>query len=323
MSLKNVLISMPLKPEHHEQFLKAMPHADIRFAKAAELSDEELAGFDALVGNVKPELLPKLKGLKFMQLISSGVPAGFLELQELNPGIVLCSSTGAFGLAISEHMLGMLLALVKRLHEYRDDQHEALWKDRGTVRAIRGMRVLVVGAGSIGTSFARLAKAMGAVTVGVRRAAGDADPAFDELHTTADLDKLLPQADVVALALPETPETVSLMNERRFGLIKEGSYLLNVGRGSVLDQEALLAALRSGRLAGAGVDVASPEPLPPEHPLWKEKNMLITPHISGFYNLRETHDLGVEIACRNLAAFPEGPFTSRVDFQLGYRARET
>jgi phosphoglycerate dehydrogenase-like enzyme len=183
--------------------------------------------------------------------------------------------------------------------------------------------VLVIGAGSIGTSFARLVKAMEARTIGVRRAPGNGDPAFDELHTLSELDMLLPQADVVALALPETPETIGLMDERRFGLMKEGSYLLNVDRGSVLDQKALLSALRSGRLAGAGVDVTSPEPLPPEHPLWKEKNMLITPHISGFYNLRETHDQGVEIACNNLRAFPEGPYTSRIDFNLGYRTRET
>lgn len=323
MNLKHVLVSMPLKPEHRGQFLRAMPDADVRFARAAELTDAELAGFDALVGNPKPELLAKMTGLKFVQLISSGVPAEYLGLRERSPGVVLCSSSGAFGLAISEHMLGMLLALVKRLHEYRDDQHAALWKDRGTVRAIRGMRVLVVGAGSIGASFARLVKAMGAVTVGVRRAPGQTDPAFDEMHTTEDLDSLLPQADVVALSLPETPETIGLMDERRFGLLKEGSYLLNVGRGSVIDQDALLAALKGGRLAGAGIDVASPEPLPPGHPLWQEKNMLITPHISGYYNLRETHDQGVDIACGNLRAFPGGPFTSRVDFQSGYRARES
>ncbi len=322
MQLHSILVSMPLKPEHREQFIQALPGAAVRFARWQELSDEELAGFDAAVGNPAAELLPKLKGLKLLQLISSGVAPEFLKLKNINPGAVLCSSSGAYGQAISEHMLGMLLMLLKRLHEYRDDQMTAEWIDRGDVRSLSGLTVLIVGAGSIGTDFARLVKPLGARTVGVRRTRGEADPAFDGMHTYEKLDDLLPEADVTALSLPETPQTVGLMDARRFGLLKEGSYLLNVGRGSVLDQEALLAALREGRLAGAGIDVTVPEPLPKDHPLWGEKNLIITPHISGFFHLRHTHDSIVDIACRNLAAWPEGPFISRVDFDSGYRAKE-
>lgn len=321
MNVNHVQIAIPTRPEHREQFKKALPGAAIRFSRLDELTDDELAQLDALVGNPSEETLLKLKNLKILQLSTSGVAPLYLKLKELLPEAVLCSTSGAFGQAISEHMLAMLLCLMKRLHEYRDDQKEALWKDRGDVRTLRGMRVLIIGAGSIGTEFAKLVKLLGARTIGIRRTVGDPDETYDEMYTMAALDRLLPEIDVSALSLPETAETIHLMDARRFGLMKKGSYLLNVGRGSAIDQDALLSALREGRLAGAGLDVTTPEPLPSDHPLWQEKNLLLTPHISGFNHLQVTQDNIVNIACANLAAWPAGPFTSRVDFESGYRAR--
>ena len=321
MGLQRVLVSMPLLPEHRERFVRALPGTDIRFARPQELDAQELAALDAMVGNPPEAMLDSLKNLRLLQLFTSGVAPHYLRLPYLLPGAVLCSASGAYGQAISEHLLAMLLMLLKRLHEYRDDQQEALWKDRGGVRSIRGLEALVIGAGSIGTAFASLLKALGARTVGVRRTPGGEDPAFDRLHPLEDLDSLLPTADVISLSLPETPATIGLMDARRFALLKPGSFLLNVGRGSAIDQDALRQALREGRLAGAGLDVTTPEPLPPDHPLWREKNLLITPHISGFWHLRETQDQVVDIACRNLAAWPAGPFLSRVDFRSGYRAK--
>lgn len=321
MRLKNVLISIPVRPEHEAQIRRALPEAQVRFARFSELSDAELASFDAVFGLPGKSVLPKLAGLRMLQLPMSGVADYLLKLHDLRPGAVLCSSTGAFGESISEYLLGYLLMLTKRLHEYRDDQREGLWENRGEIRSIRGMTVLIVGAGNIGTDFARLMTLMGSRTIGVRRGKGPDKPEFDRMHTLDELDSLLPQADVVVLALPETPQTVGLMGEKRIGLMKTGSYLLNVGRGSALDQDTLLHALQSGRLAGAAIDVTVPEPLPLEHPLWKEKNLILTPHISGNFNLPTTLDKSVAIACHNLAAWPEGPYRSRVDFDSGYRAQ--
>jgi len=321
MRLKNVLISIPLRPEHEAQLRRALPEARVRFALFQDLSDGELASFDGVFGLPGKSVLPKLKGLKMLQLPMSGVADYLLTLRELRPGAVMCSSTGAFGQSISEYLLGYLLMLTKRLHEYRDDQREGLWENRGEIRSIRGMTVLIVGAGNIGTDFARLMTLMGARTLGVRRGRGPDKPEFDRMHTMDELDSLLPQADAVALSLPDTPQTAGLMDARRIGLMKKGSYLLNVGRGSVLDQDALLNALRSGHLAGAAIDVTVPEPLPPEHPLWKEKNLILTPHISGNYNLPATLDKAVAIAAHNLAAWPEGPYRSQVDYDSGYRVQ--
>ena len=340
MELRKILVVIPVNADYQERFAKALPGAEITyacydkelFAKALpgenvnyvqfdRLTPQQLASFDAVVGNPDPAALAKLSGMRLLQLNSSGVPADFLTLRDSHPGLVLCSASGAFGQAVSEHMVAVLMMLIKRLHEYRDAMWQGAWKSLGKVISPRGMQVLMVGAGSIGTAFARLMQALGSHTIGVRRTPGGAMDGFDEMHTYEQLDGLLPRADVVALAVPETAQTINLMDARRFSLMKEGSYLINVGRGSAVDQEALLEALRSGRLAGASIDVTTPEPLPADHPLWQQKNLLLTPHVSGFYHLKATHDAVVDIACRNLAAFPEGPYISRVDYDTGYRAR--
>ena len=195
------------------------------------------------------------------------------------------------------------------------------WKAHGSVKSPRGKRILIIGAGDIGTEFGKLMQKMGSYTIGLRRSPGGETTGFDEVHTMERLDSLLPTADVVVLSLPETPQTINLMDEKRFALMKKGSYLLNVGRGSAVNQDALLSALRSGHLEGASIDVTTPEPLPPEHPLWQENNLLLTPHISGFYYLRATYDKVIDIAVHNLKSWPQGPYIARTDVKTGYRAR--
>lgn len=319
MSLQQILISTATKPEHREKILACFPDAQVRFARFSELTDQDLARFDAVVGNPNLDQLKKMTNLKMLQLESSGVIRDYLQLKDLRPGAVLCSASGAFGQAISEHMLGALLMLMKNLHQYRDDMKQGLWKNRGTVYSPRGMTVLLIGAGSIGRDFARLMKPMGAVTIGLKRTPGQPDEDFDRMYTMEQLDSLLPEADVVAMSLPETELTKGLMDRRRFELMKDGSYLLNVGRGSAINQEDLLWALDSGKLRGASIDVTVPEPLPADHPLWQRDNLLLTPHISGFFQLRQTHDNVIDIACRNLKAYPDGPYIAQTDFESGYR----
>lgn len=323
MGLRRVLVSMPINEEYRRQFQEALPGTELVFARVESLDAEQLARFDGMVGNPTLDQLSNMGNLKMLQLISSGVSRDYLKLKDQKPGLVLCSATGAYNQAVSEHMVAALLCLVKRLHVYRDGMKEGSWKSHGTVRTPRGMKVLVLGAGGIGTAFARQMKALGSETIGLKRTLAGGAEGFDAVYTLDSLDELLPQADVVACFLPETPETIGLMDERRFSLMKEGSYFLNAGRGSVVDQDALVTALASGRLAGASADVTEPEPLPKEHPLWQQQNMLLTPHVSGFYHMKQTHDNVVAIACSNLAAWPEGPFISRTDYETGYRKKES
>ncbi len=321
MALRNILISMPTRPWHRERLRQAMPEANFVFSDSNTMADDELAPFDAIVGYVNPNRLHTLGNLKLLQLSYSGVLEGFLALREKQPQAVLCSASGAYGQAISEYLLAALLSLYKLLPQYRDNQHKKLWDDLGRMRSIRGATVLVVGAGSIGGEFAGLVKALGARVIGIRRTAGSAWPPFDAMFTLNELDELLPQADVVSFSLPETKETVNLMDARRFALMKQDAVIMNVGRGSAIDQAALLEAIRSGRLLGAAIDVTSPEPLPQDSPLWEEPRILLTPHVSGKFNLDVTWENVIDIAIHNLNAWPDGPFISRVDYESGYRKR--
>ncbi|MDD7446289.1 MAG: D-2-hydroxyacid dehydrogenase [Clostridiales bacterium] len=314
--IRNILVVMPAADSHRRQLEAAAPGAVFTYASSP--AEEDVARADAIVGNIRPELLAHAKNLKLLQLNSAGSNP-YLSLPAVCPGARLCCATGAYGLAISEHMMGVLLELMKKLALYRDNQFEGRWQDLGPVTSVYGANVLVVGMGDIGTSFARLCAAFGARVTGVRRRAGEKPDFVESIRTPADLDALLPEADVVFLSLPETPETIGLMSDQRIALMKETAYLLNCGRGSAVDQAALLRAVRAGKLAGAGLDVTTPEPLSQDHPLWREPRIVITPHVSGQYHLAETHNRIVALACRNLRALQSGgPLESEVSFSAGY-----
>ena len=161
----------------------------------------------------------------------------------------------------------------------------------------------------------------GAATIGVRRTgAGEMIPGFTTVTTLAQLDRLLPQADTLICCLPETAQTRGLLSRERIAQMKQGSVLINVGRGSLVDTAALTEALQTGHLAGAGLDVTDPEPLPAESPLWDMENVIITPHIAGGLYLRETLNIIVRIAAHNLSALIEGgEMQNTVDRATGYK----
>ncbi len=321
MEIKNILVVVRASEEQLEWLQLAAPEARVVRQSVKTLEPWQVEEADVVVGNIPEKFFPYMKQVKLLQLNSSGVPQAYLDLARTQPDMVLCSASGAYGPAISEHLVGALLMMMKRLHQYRDDQPNAAWIDRGDVRSIRDSKVLVLGMGDIGTLFARLVHAFGAEVVGIRRREAKAPEGVSRIATMEELDSLLPWADVVAMSLPETRHTIGLMNARRLQLMKPGSYLLNVGRGTAVDQDALVAALRSGHLAGAHLDVTDPEPLPADHPLWKEENAFITPHISGQFHLPLTLDLIHKMAAHNIRALKDRtPYVARVDVESGYRA---
>ena len=153
----------------------------------------------------------------------------------------------------------------------------------------------------------------------MRRSQKAGDPAYDAMYTFAELDSVLPKTEILVMALPGTPETHHILSRERIALLPEGAYVVNVGRGSAIDQEALMEALNGGHLAGAALDVMVPEPLPKDHPLWDTKNLLLTPHISGNMSLGITCDRDVALFCEDLKNFASGKKLERfVDRSLGY-----
>lgn len=334
--MKNILVTVPVSAKQRKALEQegaqvryrlgealpsgrggAMPFTDL--IPAELVSVEDIAWADAVLGNVRPELLKGAENLEWLQTSSAGVE--FYTAPGVMPkGAVLTNATGAYGLAISEHMLGMLLMIFKKLELYRDAQLKEDWSGRGEVRTLMGATVLVMGMGDIGGSFGRLCKAMGAYVIGLRRTDGRKPDYADEVHLTGELDALLPRADVVAVTLPGTSGTRGMLGRERIGMMKPGAVVLNVGRGYIIDTEALCDALESGRLGGAGLDVTEPEPLPKGHRLWGLPTALITPHVSGGYHLKETHDRIVDIFAENLGRFLRGEkLRNQVDFETGYR----
>ena len=220
--------------------------------------------------------------------------------------MVLTSSAGSNSQSVAEHALACLLALCRRLPQCRDQQRERLWTDPGKMKTLSGATVLVAGAGHIGSWFAGLCRGLGAHTAGLKRDVSRPVEGFDRLAVMEELDGLLPQADVVALMLPHSPQTEGLMDARRLRLMKEDAILLSMGRGSVLDQEALAAVMGEGRLWGAALDVTVPEPLPQDSPLWTIPNLIITPHSAGGMRLEVTRANCVRQALDNLNRWQAG-----------------
>ena len=177
----------------------------------------------------------------------------------------------------------------------------------------------MLGLGNVGTMFAERVKAMGAYVIGMKRTPGEKPDCVDELYTIEQLDEILPTVDAVCMSLPHTAATQGILSAERIASMKPGGYIINVGRGSAIDQNALAEALNREILGGAALDVTTPEPLPEDHPLWSAKNCIITPHISGGYFLPQTEVYAHEIMLENLRSFVSGaPMRNLVDVRQGY-----
>ena len=237
--------------------------------------------------------------------------------------VMMTNSRGNSSVTIAEHVIAVTLALLRDLPLAWRRQSERVWAqnefDAGaSIRTLRGARVLVVGLGSIGGETARLASAFGAAVTGIRRTAdAPRPPGVDEVSAPAQLHARLPSADVVVLAAPQTAETVHLMGERELALMKPGAILVNVSRGKLVDEAALVRALTQGRLRGAALDVFEHEPLDPGSPLWHRPDVLITPHVSGFH--ADYWPQATQLFVDNLRRFVAGqPLANVVDKQAGY-----
>ena len=310
--LKAALIPT-FSPEHISRF------TDIEgvSVKWNALEDAEI-----ILGNPTDAQIAACPKLKWIQLTNAGVNNYVNRPALRERGIVLTCASGAFGQSISECVLAMVLSLYKHLNLFRDNQRECLWQDAGRQMSPCGKKLLVLGAGDIGQSVARIMKPFGVRAVGVRTHAATGDELFEKYITLDEVDDYLPEADIVVCSLPETEKTIGFMNAERIALLNQNAILVNVGRGSLIDCAALADALNKGTLYGAALDVTSPEPLPAEHPLWKCKNAIITPHATGgsFGHLTATEEKIFEIARENLKRYLKGEaLMNVVDFSSGYR----
>lgn len=318
--MKNILCVLPVEQRHKDKLEKAAAGLPIVYSTPAQVTDEQIAAANVILGCVDAKRVKASENLELFQLNTAGTDP-YIVPGVLAPKTVLCNATGAYSKAVAEHALASLLMLQKKLHLYRDAQKQNNWTDFGTVSSITDFTVLIVGLGDIGCHFARLLKGLGTKRViGVKRRAGAKPDCVDELYTQEKLEELLPQADVVFNILPGTGGTYHLYTEEYFRLMKDSAFFLNCGRGGAVASEVLYKAVSEGMIAAAAIDVTEVEPLPAESPLWQLDNLLITPHVSGYYHLPETFERIVEIASDNLSRYLEGrELRNVVDFTTGYR----
>jgi D-2-hydroxyacid dehydrogenase (NADP+) len=230
-------------------------------------------------------LLERAKRLRFIQSIGAGTDQ-FPREELARRGIRLASARGVNYRAVAEHAMALILAFSRRLPEARDNQAKRLW--RGMIGdpsrredELDGKTLLIVGLGQIGGRVAELARAFDMRVEGLRLHPAAGRGAADAVHAVGELGSLLPEADFVALTCPLTPETENLIDAEALARMKPSAYLVNVARGRVVDEPALIEALASGRIAGAGLDVTAEEPLAASSPLWGMAQVLITPHTAG------------------------------------------
>jgi phosphoglycerate dehydrogenase-like enzyme len=306
-----------------ETILKRWPQMKVAHVPSYDLVSAELPDTDIFVGSVlRPPEFANAKKLKWVHSTSAGVTQ--LMYPELrNSGILVTNASGIFSVPMAEHTIGLLLALARNFPDTFLQQQNAVWSQQALwdkpqqLVEVNGSVLLIVGYGSIGREVGQRARALGMRVWGMTRSGkGDLTHA-EKIIPVSELNNALPDADYVVLSAPETSETKYLIGAEQLARMKRGARLINVGRGSLLDETAMIAALESGALGGAALDVTQTEPLPTISPLWRAPNLFITPHTSAVSDRlwhRETALL-MELLER---WFDGRELLNRVDFSHGY-----
>lgn len=323
--MKKALVMMPFTAEEQKRLLSMTAgRYDVEFYDNTWKKERYYSALNVaeiLLGDPLPEELRLCHNLRWMQTSWAGVD-GYVRAGTFPEGAVLCNMTGGYGPVIAEHEVAMILTLCKRLPEYREPQQAGLWSQPLPDKPLENATVLILGAGDIGTELAKRLRPMVKTIIGVRRTARACPKEFDRIVSLKELEEVLSLADIIACSLPATEETKGLLSEDRLLRMKRDSVLINVGRGDLIPLEDLCRVLDKGWFWGVGLDVTTPEPLPPEHKLWQYSRVMITPHIAGNTyapespTARRIHGIMLD----NFERYLQGKSCrNQVDFQTGYR----
>ncbi|HEY1301419.1 MAG TPA: D-2-hydroxyacid dehydrogenase [Stellaceae bacterium] len=287
----------------------ALPELEIVVAEDRAAAERAIATAEAAFGTIPPDLLRRAGRLKWLQAPQAAPPAGYYYPELVAHPVAITNFREIYSDHIGAHVMAFVLAFSRGLHRYIPQQLRREWKKPGQNEGVVHLpeaTALVVGVGGIGSEIARLCAAFGMRVIGVDERRRDTPPGVAELHRGDELDALLPQADFVILTVPHTPETEGFMNRTRFREMKRTAFFVNIGRGMTTRLDDLVAALKAGEIAGAGLDVFEEEPLPAGHELWTLPGVLITPHTAGYgpYLDERRYDIILDNCRRFLAGRP-------------------
>lgn len=313
-----LLVVLPVEEHHLNQIRQVAPEAEVEQttdrARVVDLAPE----VDVIVGwNVSREAVQRAGRLRWIHSTAAGVDQ-LLHPEILERDIILTTSSGIHAESITEHVLALMLAFARRLHVAIRNQLAHRWDRPSTVgRELRGKTVGILGLGHIGREVAARAAAFGMRVIGTKHTP-EPIPHADRVLPPEGLDEVLREADYLVITLPLTSETRGLIGPRELGLMKSSAYLINVARGAIVQEAALIEALRQGRLAGAGLDVFEREPLPQDSPLYEMEQVILTPHVSGGGGTGY-YDRAIPLFCENLRRYLTGePLVNVVDKRRGY-----
>lgn len=310
-------------PEFAECIRGRWPEMRVAHLPSFEGIHREIPDSDIFVGfSLRPEQFALGRKLKWIH--STAAAVGQLMYPELRrSGIEVTNARGIHREPMAEHILGMLVALARRFSDCLRYQHQARWAQQELwdapvrPRELRGQVVLFIGFGAVGREAAKIIRPLGMHVWAVTRSGTAAPDLAEKVFPTSKLHEALPHADFIVVAAPETPETLRIIGALEFALMKPSAYFVNVARGALVDEAALIASLQRHAIAGAALDVTTEEPLPPESPLWNLENVMITPHVSAVTeHLWERH---TDLLMENLERWFSGrELLNRVDLTRGY-----
>jgi D-2-hydroxyacid dehydrogenase (NADP+) len=284
---------------------------------------EELPGTHIFVGySLRPQQFPWANELRWIHSTAAGVKQlMYPELQR--SGIIVTNASGVHSVPMAEHILGMLIAIARRFRDAFHYQSEArwaqqaIWDSRPHPSELRGKVLLLIGFGAVGQEVARLAQPIGMRVRAVTRSGRAESGLAEQIYAVSDIQQALTEGDFIVLAAPETPETFHMIGAPQFQVMKKTAYFINVARGSLVDEAALVDALRKRAIAGAALDVTEQEPLPAESPLWNLENVFITPHLSAASE--SLWERQTDLLLENLDRwFSRRELLNRVDLERGY-----
>lgn len=322
---KVVLLAFDQRWQQLDAFRQAAAGANVVVARDVASAAAAAADADVIVGHnpeiCDPRIVNNAKQLRWLASLNAGVEL-CMGLQPIKArSVVMTNMRGLDSPAIGEHAIALMLALAHGLDHFAVDTSKGVWSRASAARVrmqyMEGKTMLVSGLGGIGTEVARRAHGLGMKVVATR-VGGTGKPDFvDYVGQPDELLTLAKTADVVVSAVPLTPQTTGMYDAKFFAVLKPTAYFINIARGGSVVTDALMAALNEGRLAGAGLDVVEPEPLPPDHPLWKSPRILFTPHISSGSD--QTGDARWILAVDNLRRYVAGDsLLNQVDLERGF-----
>jgi phosphoglycerate dehydrogenase-like enzyme len=295
------------------------PDVNFVVSASAEETQREIEDADAIFEHgVSPEMIRRAKKLRWIQRGGVGVE-GLMFPELVNSDIVLANARGTTGINIAEHVMALILAFSRTINILVKRQMDKVWESRANLPVIEiaGETLGIIGLGSIGLQVAKRAHTFDMRLLAVDATQTEKPDYVESLWRLDRLHEMLEQADFVSICCPLTPETEGMMSTAEFRAMKSTAFLINIARGKIVDQPALIEALRAGKLAGAGLDVTNPEPLPEESPLWEMDNVIITPHHAG--QSPKAPRRVFELFCENLKRFVAGePLINVVDKTRGY-----